>query len=194
MRTLELPLALVAMVTSSDPDIKSLLSDCLQIKVPVLSLEQSRLNSDPTTAVILDRVRVTLGVGPGNGVGVGVGVRVAVETTVSNRVSEATTSASVDVATKSSITEVAVIVVSVLAGMMEGSIIGVVEISVGAAVEETEAGVDTATVVVDTAAHIIVKSFLSNNLLQISKHTTLDKASVKRFLKRYASEVRSLIS
>ena len=156
MRTLELPLTLVVIVTSSDPDIRSPLPDFLQIKVPVMSLEQSRLNSDPTIVVILDGVMVTLGMGPGNGVGVGVGVRVEVETTVSNTVSEATTSSTVDVATTSSITEVAVIVVSVLEGMMEGSIIGVVEISGGAAVEETEAGVDTATVVVDTAAHIRV--------------------------------------
>ena len=167
MRTLELPLALVVMVTPSDPDIRSPLPlDCLQIKLPIMSLEQLRLTSDPTIVVIIDGVMVTLGVGPG-GVGVGVGVRVV----VSIIVSEATTSSTVDVATTSSITEAAVIVVSVLEGMMEGSIIegvvetsggGVVETSGGAAVEETAAGVDTATGVVDTAAHITVNSSLSN--------------------------------
>ena len=186
--TLTLPPAIVVMVTPSDPDIRSSLPlDCLQIKLPIMSLEQLRLNPDPTIAVILDGVMVTSGMGPGNGVGVGVGVRVVVDTTVSITVSEAITSATVDVTTTSSITEVAVFVVSVLEGMMEVSIIGgVVETSGGAAVEETEAGVDTATGVVDTAAHIIVKILLSNYLLQISKHTILDKASVKHFLKRYA--------
>ena len=64
--TLELLLALVVMVTPPDPDIRSPLPlDCLQIKVPVMSLEQLRLNSDPSIAVILDGVMVTLGVGPG---------------------------------------------------------------------------------------------------------------------------------
>ena len=102
----------------------------------------------------------------GFGVGVGVGVRVVVDTTVSITVSEATTSATVDVATTSSIAEVAVFVGSVLEGMMEVSINGgVVETLGGAAVEETAAGVDTATVVVDTTAHIIVKILLSNYLL-----------------------------
>ena len=170
MRTLELLLALVVMVTPPDPDIRAPLPlDCLQIKVPVVSLEQSRLNSDPTIAVILDGVMVTLGVG-GGGVGVGVGVRVVVDTTVSITVSEASTSATVDVATTSSITEVAIIVGSVLEGMIIG---GVVETSGGAAVEETAAGVDTATGVVDTAAHITVNSSLSNYLIKISKHCTI---------------------
>ena len=193
MRILTLPLALIVMVTPPDPDIRSPLPlDCLQIKLPIMSLEQLRLNSIATIAVILDGVMVTLAVGPGNGVGVG--VRIVVDTTVSNTVSEAITSSTVDVATTSSITEVAVIVGSVLEGMMEGSITGVVETSGGAAVEETEAGVDTATGVVDTAVHIIVKSVLSIYLLKISKHNILDKASVKRFLKSYAAEVGSLIS
>ena len=194
VRTLELPLALVVMVTPPDPDIRSPLPDCLQIKLPIMSLEQLRLNSDPTIIVILDGVIVTLGVGPGNGVAVGVGIRIVVETTVSNTVSEATTSSTIDVATTSSITEVVLFVGSVVEGMMEGSIIGVVEtsggvvetsggvvetsgggvetsgggveISGGAAVEETAADVDTATGVVDTAAHIIAKILLSNYLLK----------------------------
>ena len=64
------------MVTPPYPEIRSPLPlDWFQIKVPVMLLEQLRLNSDPAIVVILDGVMVTLGVGPGNDVGVGVGVR-----------------------------------------------------------------------------------------------------------------------
>ena len=63
MRTLELLLALEVMVTLSDPDIRSPLPlDCLQIKLPIVSLEQLRMICDPTRTVT-DGVMVTTGVG-----------------------------------------------------------------------------------------------------------------------------------
>ena len=60
MRTLELLLASVVIVRP-DPDISSL-PDSLQIKLPIISLEQYRIISDPTRTVT-DGVIVTTGIG-----------------------------------------------------------------------------------------------------------------------------------
>ena len=61
MRTLKLPLVSSLMVTP-DPDNRILL-DRFQMKLPIISLEQLRLNSEPTVAVLLDGVMITTGIG-----------------------------------------------------------------------------------------------------------------------------------
>ena len=60
MSILKLLLASVVIVRP-DPDISSL-PDCLQIKLPIISLEQHKLISDPTRTVT-DGVMVTTGIG-----------------------------------------------------------------------------------------------------------------------------------